>query len=118
MSVKDQDRSHVKVADPELKAEFDAHLGALRDLGPAYTDTVADSFLARVDTLIDQKIEARMGNQPAVRPKRASGQASPWPMVAILALGIPLTAVAGEVGGAWGVIAVWVALVYILINRR
>lgn len=120
MSVKEQDRSRVTVADPELKAEFDSHLGALRDLGPAYTDTIADSFLARVDTLIDQKIEARMGSRPAPSQQtiRSNERSGLWPMVAILALGIPLTAVAGDAAGFYGVIVVWVALAYILVNRR
>ena len=78
MSVKHQVRSQVTVANPEMKAELDSHLGALRDLGPVYTDTIAESFLARVDTLIDQKIEARLEGVggPAQRSGRASNHAS------------------------------------------
>ncbi len=39
-------------------------------------------------------------------------------MVAVLALGIPLTAVADDAAGFYGVIVVWVALAYILVNRQ
>ncbi len=104
MSVKHQVRSRVTVANPELKAELDSHLGALRDLGRAYSDTIAESFLARIDTLIDLKIEARLerGGPTAERSGKAGDHASIWSMIAIQALAIPLTAVAGF----WGVIVV------------
>jgi hypothetical protein len=113
MPVTDRGRSRTRHRDPDLQEEFEHHLDTLRDLGPAYTDTVAESLVERVDRLIDQRIEERLP------PKAARRQ---WPIArhnvgtgaAILLLGVPLALVAGHEGGPVGVMAVAFAVTIIL----
>lgn len=95
MTVTDRGRGRRRHRDLDLQDEFDHHLDTLRDLGPAYTDTVAESLAERVDRLIDQRIEERL-------PRKAGRRQ--WPIerrnlgtvAAILLLGIPLSILAAD----------------------
>ena len=113
MTVADRGRGRTRHRDPELQEEFDNHLGTLRDLGPAYTDTVADSLLERIDLLIDQKIEDRLPRKAGRRQwpieRRNVGTVS-----AILLLGIPLSILAADEVGLSGVLAVAFAGVIVI----
>ncbi len=113
MPVTDRGRGRTRHRDPDLQEEFEHHLDTLRDLGPAYTDTVAESLAERVDRLIDQRIEERL-------PRKAGRRQ--WPIsrhnvatvAAILLLGVPLALVAGHEGGPVGVMAVAFAVTIVL----
>ncbi len=113
MTVTDRGRSRTRHRDPDLQEEFEHHLDSLRDLGPAYTDTVAESLVERVDRLIDQRIEERLPRKVGRRQ---------WPIArhnvgtvaAILLLGIPLSILINDEAGLSGVMAVAFGVVVVL----
>ena len=95
--------------------EVQAALDARRELGERMEPEIVEAFLSRVERAIDARVEERLDRRlPSGRGRRAGG---PNPvhftgrLAASLGLGIPLTAVAGEIGGAVGVLAVWASIV-------
>lgn len=113
MTVSDRPQGRRRRPDTAWQEEFDHHLDTLRDLGPGYTDTVAESLVERVDRLIDQRIEDRL-------PRKAGRRQ--WPIErrnvgtisAILLLGIPLSILANDEAGLSGLMAVAFGVVVVL----
>ena len=98
----------------DLREEARAHLGARRDLGPEYEDEIIDSFVRKVEKIIDARIDAKL-NQRRV-PARPRSSVHPIAVLGTaMALGIPLTAIAGGIAGATGMITVWVSIIFLVI---
>ena len=93
-----------------------------RELGPDYQGAVVESFLDRVISEIDARVDGRIAAGP-----RASGRPAESPparpprhvqpaVIALgsMVLGIPLSAVGAAAGahpaGFWGLLVVWVAI--------
>lgn len=94
-----------------LRDDLSAALGARRELGRDYESEVVDAFLERVDRRIDERIDARVQQ----RAPRESGSGD-WPYsiglaAASMALGIPLSAIAGGIGDLPGLVTAWVGIV-------
>ena len=104
----------------EIAEEVRVHLEAHRDLGAQYEDDVVDSLIRNIESALD----ARLGSKAS----KARGSAGPSAgrrmnlglLAVAMALGIPLTAVAGSMGGVAGVTTVWGALVFLVLyfDRR
>lgn len=120
--------------DPELEQELNVHLDSLRELGPEYTDGVADAFLQRVEQLIDQRVDERLsGASGRSAARRTSGGGSsvdhhgrkgerpgPGLLVGLAAISIPMLAIAGGIAHLAGIVAVCAVLLVfgLLILRR
>jgi hypothetical protein len=93
-----------------------------RELGPDYQSAVVESFLDRVISEIDARVDGRIaagtrasGPPGESRPARTPRHMQPA-VIALgsMVLGIPLSAVASASGahpaGFWGLLVVWVAI--------
>jgi hypothetical protein len=121
--------------DPEFRQEAQAALGAYRELGqvnPEYEDAVVESFLARMDERLGRRTLSAEESIPSasyatvVRTSRHGKQktiytAAPQQrdrtfgqiiglLSIVLALAIPLTAVAASLIGVIGFIVAWIGV--------
>ncbi|MFD8707371.1 hypothetical protein ACFV1W_33110 [Kitasatospora sp. NPDC059648] len=120
----------------ELRRDLDATLQARKELGKEYEEELVDSFMKRLDARLDARVERSVASrlddyEPDHRDRHRShrpwapGRAGNRLAVISLALGIPLTAIAGspESGGLTGLLACWAGIVGVnlaaaLGNRR
>ncbi len=94
-----------------LKEELAAALAARRELGEQYEDHVAAALAERIDTLIDQRVQAAMDQTR----KQAKSDSEAFLKVAmpVLGFGVPLTIVGAIVAGADGFYAV-LAMIFVI----
>jgi hypothetical protein len=97
----------------DLREELLAVLGARRELSGADDQFLVEGFINKLDAEIDARIDARMSQRMArIRPgKGGYGVGSVAP---VLALAIPLIAIAGGIAGTPGIVAVAVAIIVAL----
>ncbi len=100
----------------EIRAAAETH----RDLGPEYQSAVIESFLDRVGTEIDARVDARLAaaQMTSARPAKQHKEGAPLALAIVsMALGIPLTAIALAVGhnppGFAGLLVIWLAIAVI-----
>ena len=93
----------------KLKDEARVHLGTLRDLGPEYEDEVVDSFVEKVQRSLDSgRIEREEADR--TRSRGTDTEVNFGALISVaLCVGLPLTAVAGGIAGASGIVVVWVS---------
>ena len=85
---------------PLPREELAAAVAARHELGERLESEVTDAFLARVGQSIDRRVDERLAGRTPVRPGvPARAYNFTGRVVASLAVGIPLTAVAGGIGG-------------------
>lgn len=108
MAVAEQDRSPSRARKAEIQRELDTHVNTLRDLGPEYTDSVAESFLDRVDQLAGARKRSEIATLGARQVNKYHEQRKTLAM--IFAFSIPLLVIAGAFGGLVGVAVVGGAL--------
>lgn len=113
MAVAEQDRSSTRTRKAEMQRELDTHVNTLRDLGPEYTDSVAESFLDRLDQLAGARTRSEIDTRGAMQINKYHEQRKTLAM--IFAFSIPLLAIAGAFGGLVGVAVVGGALGFIAI---
>ena len=94
-----------------LKEELAAALAARRELGEQYEDHVAAALAERINTLIDQRVQAAMDQTR----KQAKSDSEAFLKVAmpVLGFGVPLTIVGAIVAGANGFYAV-LAMIFVI----
>lgn len=95
------------------REELDAAVSARSELGERLEPEVIDSFLDRVETSLDARIDQRLTIQSRRGRGRTSSRANNLTarIAASLGLGIPLTAISGGIGEVPGIIAVWIGIV-------
>jgi hypothetical protein len=92
--------------------ELAAALAARQELGEHYESALAESFVARIETEIDARVDARVAQ--TVRTSRVEAQQQKQQFVlgiVSLGTGIPITAVAGGVGDLPGIVVAWAGIV-------
>src|SRR5690606_23698467 len=82
-----QGRRPLPPGDDDLAQELKLHLQTLHDLGPSYSDEVAEAFIRHIDQRIDQRLERRLAQMSAQRGHDTG--AIVWTLV----LAIPITAI-------------------------
>jgi hypothetical protein len=108
--------------DAELKKELDATLQARRELGEEYESALVESFLEKVDQRLDTAIERRVRRQMAeqqmvvARGARSPRATDSWGErfgfgIVSLVLAVPLSAIAGSLGGMPGLVVAWLGIV-------
>ena len=95
------------------REELDAAVSARSELGERLEPEVIDTFLDRVETSLDARIDQRLNAQSRRHRVRSGDRANNLTgrIAASLGLGIPLTAISGGIADAPGIIAVWIAIV-------
>jgi hypothetical protein len=112
----------MEARDTDLKKELDATLQARRELGEEYESALVESFLEKVDQRLDTAIERRVRRQMAeqqmvvARGARSPRATDSWGErfgfgIVSLVLAVPLSAIAGSLGGMPGLVAAWLGIV-------
>jgi hypothetical protein len=98
----------------DVREEARVHLHARRDLGAEYEDEIIESFVEKVERIIDARIEARLEQRRL--PARPRSRVSPFAVLGTaMVLGIPLTAIAGGIAGATGMLTVWLSIIFLVL---
>lgn len=92
------------------REEAAAALGARRELGAEMEPAVVDAFVERVERSIDARVDARLDTRGGGRARRGQGSLPALPIVS-LGVAIPLTAIAGGIGGLLAILIVWIGIV-------
>ncbi|KJY39356.1 hypothetical protein [Streptomyces sp. NRRL S-495] len=116
----------------DLRRDLDASLQARKELGPEYESELVDSFLSRIDARLDARVERRVAERlgpadgygptegygpagaygrPGYGPRRFGRRSATRLPIISLVLGIPLSAIAAESGGFWGLLVCWGGIV-------
>lgn len=94
-----------------LKEELGLAVSARRELGEQYDDEVVEALAERIDSLIDERVQAALGKSR----KRSKSDAKAFLAVAMptMGLGIPLLAIGAGVAGTGGFYAVLAMIILI-----
>jgi hypothetical protein len=90
--------------DEGLAKDFEAMVEARRELDPTYEPALVESFLERVDAAVEKRVEAEL-------EARESEGFDKELVYSTMALGIPITIVAGIFGDVYGIAASWAGIV-------
>ncbi|TDQ53396.1 hypothetical protein [Actinorugispora endophytica] len=112
---------------PDPRNEIAASLQAGRELGPEYDDAIAASLAERLDQSIAEQVRSQLdaraasGSLPPARPAKGVSGNTLRLVMGIVSLGvaIPLSAIAGGMGGAPGLLIAWIGIlmVYFVVAR-
>jgi hypothetical protein len=92
--------------------DAEAALAARHELGGDYEPAVVDSFVDRLDKVIDARIAEHV-ERSGGRPPAPRDQSSFWLPIVSLGCGIPLTGAAGGIAGVPGIVVVWIGIVLV-----
>ncbi len=102
------------VAEESSRDDVAAAVGARRELGADYEDAVIDSFVARLDRQIaervDEQVAERLGakSKPPARPAAEAHDSRSFVLAVVsLCTGIPITVLASENAGVAGLLVSW-----------
>jgi hypothetical protein len=97
----DQNPNH---AAPVPQEELRAAVAARGELGRELEPDVIDAFIDRVGAAIDARVDARLAQGGAATPRdvQSRGRNFTARIAVSLAIGLPLTAIAGAIGGDYG----------------
>lgn len=104
-----------ELAHRDVHSDLNASVQARRELGHEYEDQLLENFLARVQ----ERVDARVSQQVALlvpkqkKKNKPNGGPSVEVIASSFALSIPLVAIAGDVAGAVGIVAVMTCLVLV-----
>jgi hypothetical protein len=98
----------------EIRAAAEVHA----ELGPDYRDAVLESFLERVNKVIDTRVDQRLAAAQQARPPVPEPRQRPLVLAIVsIVLGIPITAIIDSLGrGSQSTELVFVWLVIAVIN--
>lgn len=99
----------------ELRRELEATVRTRQELGTDYEPHLIDAFLERLDRSIDARIDERLRLRPDLKPSTQTefSKEMAGALAATLGIGIPITAIAGGLGGLPGILIVWIAVALI-----
>ena len=97
------------------REEYQAALAARAELGDALEPAVVDSFVAKVEDAVALRASADRQALAEATKRQAqmhNADSTKQMVVAIvsLALGLPVTAVAGNISHFWGIVIVWIGI--------
>jgi hypothetical protein len=94
---------------PDLpREELAAVLEARRELGKDYEPALVESFIERLDRVVDARVQAGLAERARSEVSRADSLRGQLQLgIGSVALGIPITAIAGPTTGVWGLVVAW-----------
>ena len=99
----------------DLRPELEATIRSREELGPEYEALLIERFLEQLDRSIEARIEAHLAGrsrpEPAAQPEFTKEMVGG--LAATLGIGIPITAIAGGIGGPFGILVVWICIALI-----
>jgi hypothetical protein len=97
------------MSNPDLpRDELAEVVEARRELGKEYEPALVESFIERLDRVIDARVQAGLAERARSDVNRAESLRGQVQLgIGSLALGIPITAIAGPTSGVWGLVACW-----------
>lgn len=115
--------------------EAEAALETRRELGRDYEPAIVDSFVDRLDKVIQQRVDEAVAKQGSAQDATAAAIKARTSLekthannrlaliIVSMGMGIPLTAIAGSFMGPAGIVLVWTSIVLLNIvfslgNRR
>ena len=97
---------HNRAVDAEVGQELEATLAARGELGPEHDEHLIAGFLDKLDRELDRRIDEKVKSRRAPGRRMREGE---------LGVFIPIFVIAGIFGGAFGIAAVAVALVALVV---
>ena len=96
------------------REDVQATIAARRELGPEHDQELVDAFVARIERRLDERGLGRERERTVAR-HRSDSRSGGGIAVAVVSMiaAIPLVAIAGGVGGGFGVLAVCVTLIVV-----
>ena len=94
-----------------MKEDLAAAVAARRELGEQYEDHVASALAQRIETFIDERVEAAM--ERTRRQAKSDSEAFLKVAMPVLGFGIPLAIVGAIVAGSNGFLAV-LAMIFLI----
>lgn len=103
--------------------EAEAALETRRELGRDYEPAIVDSFVDRLDKVIQQRVDEAVAKQGSAQDATAAAIKARANLekthsnnrlaliIVSMGMGIPLTAIAGSIMGPPGIILVWTSIV-------
>ncbi len=96
---------------PISRDDVSSAVGARRELGEDLEPEVIDAFLDRVERAIDTRVDERLAGRRGGRAKGDEDRTVLTLAIVSLGTGIPITAIAGALGGLPGILIVWIGIV-------
>lgn len=94
------------------RGDVEAALAARQELGSEYEPALVDAFVERVEQAIEARVDARLAARAAETEQSRAREGRQLALgITSLALGIPLTAVAGGIADLPGIVATWMGVV-------
>ncbi len=94
---------------PVEREELEVAIHARRELSSEHEQEIVDGFLERVGQSIDARVDERIARHEDDEDEGYDGGAVTI-AIGSIALGIPITAVAGNSAGLGGVVAAWIGI--------
>lgn len=100
------------MTDELSREELAAALGVLQEKGTEIEPALVDSLAQKIDHVVEQRFRAELALRKHQKSTDNPGARLALAIVS-LALGIPLTAIAGEMGSLLGIVIAWVGIVLV-----
>ncbi|MFY0409180.1 hypothetical protein [Solicola sp. PLA-1-18] len=95
-----------------LGQDVRATAAARGELGAEFEPALIDSLVERIDQAVEQRVQAQVGRQPELLPRRRRSGGYPVALSYVsLGTGIPITAIAGGTAGLGGIALAWLGIV-------
>lgn len=104
--------------------EVEAALEVRRELGPEFEPAVVDSFAERIERAVEARVDARLAERKAERRQEDERSSKQMALgITSLALAIPISAIAGDIGDLPGLVVSWAGIAAVNVsyawqNRR
>lgn len=93
------------------RVDLEATLEARRELGPEYEPALVEAFADRVEQVIEARVDASLAAAEQRRTDEKARSGRQFAMgISSLALGIPLTAIAGGIADVTGIAVAWAGI--------
>lgn len=100
------------MSDELQRDDLEAALGVRQEMGAEIEPALVDSLARKIEATVERRFQAEMAaSQQESRDEKASQGGRIAVAITSLALAIPLTAIAGDMGGFLGMLLVWVGIV-------
>jgi hypothetical protein len=98
------------MAHPELpRDDLAATIEARRELGKEAEPALVESFLERIETEIDRRVDDRLERQGTLSSVSERGMSLAVPLGTV-GMGIPITAIASDSAGLAGILVAWLGI--------
>ncbi|MFT3888315.1 MAG: hypothetical protein QM713_09165 [Arachnia sp.] len=96
------------------REDLHAALGVRQEMGAEIEPALVDSLAAKVEATVQRRYQAELEATRNQKQAAASGQGARMTLgIVSLGVAIPLTAIAGDAGGFFGMLLAWTGIVLV-----